>query len=157
RLRTECECACDDAVVQFGARRTDYAQQLVDLARLLGSAGLPAAVPIVRQSKLERRIQALFDETRSHGPLSRRSARILLAVGLALWISLGLVDAGPSLVDQQPASDLPVATTAPGAERSETGADRSDATPVVKAVPEPDSSRSIVLHGKVLDPKDRPI
>ena len=48
RLRAECECACDDYVVHLGARRTDYAQQLVELARSLRAASLTAAVPLTR-------------------------------------------------------------------------------------------------------------
>ena len=79
RLRAECECACDDYVVHLGARRTDYAQQLVDLARSLRAAGLTAAVPLTRKNTLEQRIKALFDEGRSHQLLGHRPARALLA------------------------------------------------------------------------------
>ena len=96
RLRAECECACDDYVVHVGERRTDYAQQLVDLARSLRAASLTAAVPMTRKNTLEQRIKALFDEGRSHQPLSRRLASGLLAGGLVFMTGLAVVHPGPS-------------------------------------------------------------
>ena len=102
RLRAECECACDDQVVQLGERRTDYAQQLVDLARSLRAARLSAAVPMTRKNTLEKRIKALLDERRSHQPLSGRLASLLLAGGLVVLTGLAVVHPGPSLAGQQP-------------------------------------------------------
>ena len=113
RLRGECECACDDYVVHVGARRTDYAQQLVDLARSLRAARLTTAVPMTRKNTLEQRIKALFDEGRNHQPLSHRVARVLLACGLVVLTSLAVVHLGPSAAGQQPRTNPPPATTAP--------------------------------------------
>jgi len=112
RLRAECESACDDYVVHLGARRTDYAQQLVELARSLRTASLRAAVPLARKHTLEQRIKALFDERRSHQPLSHRVARVLLACVLVVLTSFAVVHLGPSAAGQQPATSPPLATTA---------------------------------------------
>ena len=112
RLRADCECACDDYVVHVGARRTDYAQQLVDLARSLRAARLTTAVPMTRKNTLEQRIKALFDEGRNHQPLSHRVARVLLACGLVVLTSLAVVHLGPSAAGQQPRTNTSPATTA---------------------------------------------
>ena len=105
----ECECACDDYVVHQGTRRSDYAQQLVELARSLRAAGLTAAVPLTRKNTLEQRIKALFDDGRSHRLLGSRPAMTLLAGALILLTSLAAVHPGTSEV--QTARDLPLACT----------------------------------------------
>ncbi len=110
RLRAECESACDDYVVHVGSRRTDYAQQLVDLARTLRADRLTVAVPMARKNTLEERIKALFDERRSHEPLSHRLARALFIGGLVVVTSIAVVHLGPSLAAQQQETTPPPAT-----------------------------------------------
>ena len=96
RMRVECECACDDHVVHAGGRRTDYARQLVDLARSLRASARIAAVSMVRENTLEHRIKTLFDEGRSHRPLSHRLEGALFAGALAVMIGLAVVHPGAS-------------------------------------------------------------
>jgi uncharacterized protein (TIGR03067 family) len=115
RLRAECEHACDDYVVHLGTRRTDYARQLVDLARSLRAARLTAAVPMTRKNALENRIKALFDDGRDHQPLSHRGTRVLLTCGLAVLTSLAVVHLGPSAAGQQPRTSSAPATATPEA------------------------------------------
>jgi uncharacterized GH25 family protein len=81
RLRIEREFACDDRVVQLTGRASDYATQLVEIARLARSPdSMSAAVAMAQASDLEQRLQALFDRARSHMPLSRkRSVRLAVA------------------------------------------------------------------------------
>lgn len=93
----------------ISARCTDYAQQLVDLARSLGAARLTAAVPLTRKNTLEKRVKALFDERRSHQPLSGRLASLLLAGGLVVLTGLAVVHPGPSIAGQQPKATAAVA------------------------------------------------
>ena len=50
RLRIECEHACDDRVVEACERPTDYARQLVNLARLLRLPRLGMTIAMARTS-----------------------------------------------------------------------------------------------------------
>lgn len=83
--RLEREHACDDAVVHSGEKASDYAQQLVDVARLYHRPeGLMLAVAMTR-GDLEQRLLGLFDTARSHRPLGRVSTMaVSLVTGLFL-------------------------------------------------------------------------
>ncbi len=84
QLRQEREHACDDAVVGSGERASDYAEQLLEVARRYRRAGgLTLAVEITHGGSLEQRVRALFDAARSHAPVGRR-----LAIGLLLITGL---------------------------------------------------------------------
>ena len=85
QLRQEREQACDDAVVQSGERASDYAEQLLQVARLCcAPRGLSLGVAMAEGSSLERRVKSLFDTTRGHGPVSRRVAIASLLIGGAI-------------------------------------------------------------------------
>ncbi len=60
---------------------------------------------------LEERIKALFDERRSHQPLSHRLASALSVGGLVVLTSLAVVHPGPSFAGQQRQTAPPPATT----------------------------------------------
>jgi WD40 repeat protein len=83
---TECERACDDSVVQQGGAASDYAAELVRLAKELCAGQVHAAVAITRTTKLEHRIKALFDRTISHSPLNliSRVGTLIAVVALVL-------------------------------------------------------------------------
>jgi beta-lactamase regulating signal transducer with metallopeptidase domain len=85
RSRLEREHACDDAVVHSGEKASDYAQQLVEVARLYHRPeGLMLAVAMTR-GDLEQRLQGLFNTVRSHRPLGRISTMVVsLLTGLFL-------------------------------------------------------------------------
>jgi beta-lactamase regulating signal transducer with metallopeptidase domain len=86
RLRQEREQACDDLVIHTGERASEYAEELVSVAKhFQGHRGLPCAVAMARSGNLEGRMRSLFDTdvVRSHAPLGRVVAAVLLiAVGL---------------------------------------------------------------------------
>jgi beta-lactamase regulating signal transducer with metallopeptidase domain len=89
RLRLESEHACDDEVMSRGVKATDYATQLVDLARALGRpsrlvfAGFPAQA-MARPSSLERRVRAMLNDRQNRKPLkgTTRSTRVLIVTAL---------------------------------------------------------------------------
>jgi beta-lactamase regulating signal transducer with metallopeptidase domain len=83
RLRIERELACDDCVVAAGERASDYAEQLVEIARSCRTLRLAAGVAMARSSKLEGRVVALLDRARSH-----RAITVRLSLGLALAAAL---------------------------------------------------------------------
>jgi TonB family protein len=85
QLRRESEHACDDAVLGGGVEPTEYAAQLLDLARLL-NAGRRVQLPapaMARSSSLEGRISAMLNTHLDRRPLMR-STRIVTAVLLAV-------------------------------------------------------------------------
>jgi bla regulator protein BlaR1 len=62
----EAERACDDAVVRT-AERTDYAEQLVLLARRLSATQAPAVVGMANRSDLSVRVAALLNDHQRRG------------------------------------------------------------------------------------------
>ena len=71
RLRSECERACDDAVLRCSTAPADYAENLLAIARDLHSAALPvpATLAMARPSELKGRIVAILDERRNRRPI----------------------------------------------------------------------------------------
>jgi beta-lactamase regulating signal transducer with metallopeptidase domain len=96
RLRTECEHACDDCVVREGERASDYASELLDLARSARGSRFAMNIAIARTNALENRLRSLFDDTRSHLPLDRRSSRLLAAGAFVFALGLALIHPGYS-------------------------------------------------------------
>jgi len=66
RLCLEAERACDDAVVR-GAERTEYAAQLVSLARRMSKGHAHAALGMAKRSDLSARVTALLDGSQRRG------------------------------------------------------------------------------------------
>ena len=87
RMRIERELACDDCVLMAGQRPSDYAQQLVDIARTHHLPGVPTAVAMLQSKNLEGRVRAVLDKARSRLPLSRNVGRLFL-VSAALLVTL---------------------------------------------------------------------
>jgi beta-lactamase regulating signal transducer with metallopeptidase domain len=93
RLRRESEHACDDAVLNLGVAGTDYATELVDLARTFNAHGrswLPGspAPAMARRSTLERRIRAMLTAGRNRRPITRFAGVAIAAALLAVTIPL---------------------------------------------------------------------
>ena len=93
RLRRESEHACDDAVLSLGVEGTDYATELVDLARTFNAHGrswLPGspAPAMARRSTLERRIRAMLTSGRNRRPITRVAGVAIAAALLAVTIPL---------------------------------------------------------------------
>jgi len=92
RLRIESEHACDDAVLAGGAAATEYAEQLVHVARLLVTPRFSAPAPaMARASRLERRVSAMLDSGVSRHPLTRLVHLAIVAIGLASSLSVSMV------------------------------------------------------------------
>lgn len=86
RLRLEREHACDDYVLTNGAPAADYADQLLEVARMQSGRVplLSAAITMARKNALEGRLLAILDGGR------RRGAFGLGAVCLALLLTVGI-------------------------------------------------------------------
>lgn len=91
----ERECATDDLVLQAGARASDYAGHLLDVARTMQSAPAVgwAAIAMARPSQLEGRLLAILDpRVRRNGP-RRMSAGWATAVAVAAIAPFAAVQA----------------------------------------------------------------
>jgi TonB family protein len=83
-LRHDSELACDDAVLQTGIGPTAYAEDLLQIARIVAPANWPvAAMRMARVSTLERRIVTMLKPGLDRRPPTRR-ALWGVALGLAL-------------------------------------------------------------------------
>jgi hypothetical protein len=101
RLRASGELAADDFVIAHGGGRVDYAQQLLTIARSLGSwRRLSVAQAMFHPSHLERRLRAILDPARPRAPLSRRASAA--SVGLAAALVVPLATLSPSAVRAVP-------------------------------------------------------
>jgi beta-lactamase regulating signal transducer with metallopeptidase domain len=102
RLRDESERACDDQVMSDGLDGSEYATELVALARLLnaGRRDWVLAPAMARRSSLERRISAMLNADINRRPIARAS-RVL--VGSSLLV-LALLVGGFTLSAQTFAS-----------------------------------------------------
>ena len=87
-LRGERERACDDAVVRAGARPSEYATHLLQVARDLRVPRTTAlaTVCMARRSQLSDRLLAILDEHRNRRSVSRRFAVPAWLVALLILI-----------------------------------------------------------------------
>ena len=86
-MRREREHACDDFVLDAGARASDYAQSLLQIARpLVSGAPAAAALAMARKSELEGRLLAILDPRIDRRPASRLrlAAASVALVGFAI-------------------------------------------------------------------------
>ncbi|MDB6035257.1 MAG: Regulatory protein BlaR1, partial [Verrucomicrobiales bacterium] len=84
-MRVERERACDDLVLNGGCKASEYASQLLEIARTFHSIRGTAGIAVARSSKLEQRITAIVDDSRA-----RRAPNVVL-VALGCTLALGLV------------------------------------------------------------------
>lgn len=89
RLRIERELACDDQVLAAGARATDYAGHLLELAYQWSGRRAPAlAVGMASSHKLEGRMRAVLDPRRNRTTPTRRMWLAGAALGAAVALPL---------------------------------------------------------------------
>lgn len=108
KLRRERERACDDLVLQAGTRGSDYAEQLLDIARLMQSQRFPAllagaSLAMAHRSQLEGRLMAILDPSVSRRGLTRARAAAAVALFAILILSVASV---------QPWAEAPAVTNA---------------------------------------------
>jgi Tol biopolymer transport system component len=102
QLRVERERACDDRVLIAGARASEYAQHLLEIARgaRRASCASLAAVAMARPSQLEGRLLAVLDGNRSRRAVSRLAALVAVVGGCGAVLPLAALEAaargGPS-------------------------------------------------------------
>jgi beta-lactamase regulating signal transducer with metallopeptidase domain len=117
RARTERERACDDLVLAWGTRGSDYADQLLEMARVLRGDRFPAllggaSLAMAHRSQLEGRLIAILDPRVKRSGLTRGRALASVALCCAAVAPLGALqpwtseqEAAPVIV-QQPSTGL---------------------------------------------------
>jgi beta-lactamase regulating signal transducer with metallopeptidase domain len=87
QLCLEAERACDDAVLR-SAEETEYAEQLVELARRLSIAQPPPMLAMASRGDLSTRISAILDTTQRRGRIGPLAALATVAAALALVLAV---------------------------------------------------------------------
>ena len=146
RMRVERELACDDRVIIAGSRATDYASNLLDVARSLRAPSLTsqAAIAMARPSQLSGRLLAVLDSRRNRRTVTRRLAAgtSFAAIAVALPIaSLTPASAGSaSLATARESLSTPAADEIPAEKPSIVSAFSASPAAVVRAVQLPSLS-----------------
>ncbi len=114
RARTERERACDDLVLACGTRGSDYADQLLEMARVLRGDRFPAllggaSLAMAHRSQLEGRLVAILDPRLPRSGMTRGRALAAVALCCAAVAPLGALQPWSSTADAAPA----VTTEAP--------------------------------------------
>jgi HEAT repeat protein/beta-lactamase regulating signal transducer with metallopeptidase domain len=136
-VRTERERACDDLVLAAGTHGPDYADQLLEIARVMRDTRFPAvlagaSLAMAHRTQLEGRLIAILDpKVPRTGPSRlRAAAAVLICVAAVVplaavqpWTEVttqttsGPADAGTPVADQSPApmppTPAPTAAAAP--------------------------------------------
>ncbi len=96
QIRQESERACDDFVVNAGTRASDYAHDLLEMARALNTTRRSplASVALAHRSRFEERLLAVLDPKASRHALSRVS--VLAAMGAAVLFVVPLASIQPT-------------------------------------------------------------
>lgn len=93
RMRVERERACDDRVLAAGARPSEYAEHLLEIARTLraGAATAMASLAMARPSHLATRLLDVLEPTRRRDALTRRLVWSASAVAALVVLPLAAV------------------------------------------------------------------
>jgi HEAT repeat protein/beta-lactamase regulating signal transducer with metallopeptidase domain len=107
RARTERERACDDLVLACGTRGSDYADQLLEMARVLRGDRFPAllggaSLAMAHRSQLEGRLIAILDPRLPRSGVSRGRAMAAVALCCAAVAPLGALQPWTSRSDTAP-------------------------------------------------------
>jgi uncharacterized protein (TIGR02246 family) len=99
QMLVERERACDDLVLESGAKPSSYAHGLLDIARSLGARWTAAHVSpaMARRSQISGRLLAVLDPARSRQGLGRRVALLAASAGAVLVLPLALLEPVPAI------------------------------------------------------------
>ncbi len=116
RLRVEREMACDDLVLNAGTTPSEYAEQLLGIARGIhwNRPLAAAAITMARPGHLEGRVRAILDAGRKRGRLTKRLTFAVMAITCVTVGWLGALK--PNIA----ANEEPVSSSESREARSET-------------------------------------
>lgn len=122
-LRREAEIAADDAVIASGMTPSDYAGELLEMAREFRAQGFAAALSMAAPSALPARVQSILAPTQQRSGVTsmdvvKMAAIALLATGAVVAARPSLAQAAPPapvLQDVPPAPPVPATDAVPPA------------------------------------------
>ncbi len=131
RMQMERELACDDLVLNTGAKATAYAEHLLHSASAMPAVRFVGpAVAMARPSTLEERLRAILKGDRNRRALSRGAAIATLLLLMALLLPVATLHAqetatppgpdAPRIVPPAPRPPPPVEATIPATPAAET-------------------------------------
>jgi beta-lactamase regulating signal transducer with metallopeptidase domain len=91
RMIDESERACDDLVINQGVTAVDYAQDLLETARLLRKQPATGAVSMARKPQIEWRLRFLLSKSIDHRPAGLRAIAVALLGALFIILPLSAV------------------------------------------------------------------
>ena len=120
-VRAERERACDDLVLAAGTPGADYADQLLEIARVLRAGRLSsvvagASLAMAHRSQLEGRLVAILDPSVARTGISRSRGAAAVAVAVMTLLPLASLQAwshGSQSVPAPPMAPAPVPAPAP--------------------------------------------
>jgi beta-lactamase regulating signal transducer with metallopeptidase domain len=122
KMRDEREQACDDLVLAAGQKASGYAAQLLSISQQMRPAPFTtaAAVAMARPSRVEGRLVAILDATRSRRAVTRAVAlaTVLIAAVVAIPVAcvrVAAVEDQKSVVESK--ASAPVLATLPAGEK----------------------------------------
>jgi beta-lactamase regulating signal transducer with metallopeptidase domain len=112
RMRVERELACDDCVISAGSVASDYAENLLEVARSLRAPAFTShtAIAMARPSQLSGRLLAVLDARRNRQGVSRRAftAASFAAVAVVLPLASVMPRSAIAASSEAPSSHVPV-------------------------------------------------
>ena len=91
RVRLERERTCDEAVIDTGARASDYCAHLVEIMRAARGGGVVVGAGMAAPSTLEYRVRALLDEPHAREPRRVPLRELVIVAGAAAIDGLGML------------------------------------------------------------------
>jgi len=141
RLRAERERACDDLVLAAGTRGSDYANELLEIARVMSAGRFPAVLAgatlaMAHRSQLEGRLIAILDPTVPRRTLTRFRTVAAAAVFAIVLVPVASVQPWAKEPAAMKAADISV-SVAQDQTPSPTPTPSAEATPTPTPIPEP--------------------
>ncbi len=151
RMQVEREMACDDRVIDKGSRASQYAEQLLDVARSLrpARATAHAAIAMARRSQLSGRLTAVLDRERNRRSVSGRLRLVVSAASFGVVVPVATFS--PWVADAS-ASPSPAAASRVTAHAISSAV---AAIPIIKAVQSAEAPMGIIatVSGKAASEK----
>jgi uncharacterized protein (TIGR02246 family) len=116
QMLVERERACDDLVLESGAKPSSYAHGLLEIARSLGARWTAAYVSpaMARRSQISGRLLAVLDPGRSRQGLGRRVVLVAALAGTGLVLPLAVLRPVPAIHAAAAPEPQAAAAPAPG-------------------------------------------
>jgi HEAT repeat protein/beta-lactamase regulating signal transducer with metallopeptidase domain len=157
QVRAERERACDDLVLASGTHGPDYADQLLEIARVMRAGRYPAVLAgatlaMAHRSQLEGRLMAILDPRVPHSALGRLRAAAATTVCCAAVVPLAALQPwiDPSAAPTEPVSAAAPASPRGDAQVSEPSPARTHAVPPPQSHPPRDATRHDQSHTRAV-------